>query len=189
MTGGPYRAEFGAIHHRDERHFLFTVTPATAADEVARALNLVAAEEDPKKAELTADFAPSSLAGGEAMKSLRFIANMERKTDRLGSVMVANWIIQDLAALSPEAPAREGVVMAAADAPVWADGIVTDGENVAMAQKAEADHGGHYWAVDEGNGGLDWEPTHFISLDALTPRHEAPAMGAIRAASERDINR
>ncbi|NWE53668.1 hypothetical protein, partial [Brevundimonas sp. P7753] len=75
----------------------------------------------------------------------------------------------------PEAPAREGVVMAATDVPMWADGIATDGENVAMAQKAEADHGGHYWAVDGGNGGLDWEPTHFISLDALTPRHEAPA--------------
>lgn len=79
------------------------------------------------------------------------------------------------AALSPEAPARDGVVMAATDVPLWADGIATDGENVAMAQKAEADHGGHYWAVDGGNGGLDWEPTHFISLDALTPRHEAPA--------------
>ncbi|NWE52583.1 hypothetical protein HX774_09145 [Brevundimonas sp. P7753] len=65
--------------------------------------------------------------------------------------------------------------MAATDVPMWADGIATDGENVAMAQKAEADHGGHYWAVDGGNGGLDWEPTHFISLDALTPRHEAPA--------------
>lgn len=74
------------------------------------------------------------------------------------------------------APAPEGgAVMRAEDAPVWADGIVTDGERVSMAQKAEADHGGTYWAVDGGDGGLDWEPTHFVSLSALATREEAPA--------------
>ncbi|PZU62193.1 MAG: hypothetical protein DI552_00375 [Brevundimonas sp.] len=36
----PYRAEFGAIHHEDAPGFLFTVNPAHAADEVARAMNI-----------------------------------------------------------------------------------------------------------------------------------------------------
>lgn len=36
---GPYRAEFGAIHHEDRAGFLFTVTPAKFADDVADALN------------------------------------------------------------------------------------------------------------------------------------------------------
>lgn len=36
----PYRAEFGAIHHEDAPGFLFTVNPAHAADEVARAMNV-----------------------------------------------------------------------------------------------------------------------------------------------------
>lgn len=52
------------------------------------------------------------------------------------------------------------------DVPVWAVGIVTDGENVAHAQKAEADYGGCYWSVEEGNGALEWEPTLFIEMPA-----------------------
>ena len=138
------------------------------------------------EAMLAAAPAPSSLAGGEV--SLHTLGFWEMEIGRLADgakgadeFSAVEWgdlkrvLTQCLAALSPEAPAREGVVMAASDAPMWADGIVTDGENVVMAQKAETDHGGHYWAVDGGNGGLDWEPTHFISLDALTPRHETPA--------------
>ncbi len=87
------------------------------------------------------------------------------------------WLSIELAKALSAAPAREpegGVVLATEDVPVWSDGIVTDGERVALAQKAEADHGGTYWAVDGGDGGLDWEPTHFIALAALTPK-EAPA--------------
>jgi len=34
----------------------------------------------------------------EALKSLRWIAKLEANTDRMASVMVANWIIQDIAA-------------------------------------------------------------------------------------------
>ncbi|WP_292224708.1 DUF3850 domain-containing protein [Brevundimonas sp.] len=61
-----------------------------------------------------------------------------------------------------------GAVCRAEDAPVWANGIVTDGERVAMAQKAEADYGGTYWATDDGgDGSLDWKPTHFIDFEAL----------------------
>lgn len=61
-------------------------------------------------------------------------------------------------------------VMLAADAPVWADGIITDGERVAFAQKAAADYGGTYWATDEGNGAVEWEPTHFIDRAALAEK-------------------
>lgn len=131
--------------------------------------------------------APSSLAGGKVSRAVACVGQVANGA-QVAEVYGGEWCLDPalefrahlraiLAALSPEAPAREGVVMAASDAPMWADGIATDGENVAMAQKAETDHGGHYWAVDGGNGGLDWEPTHFISLDALTPRHEAPAEG------------
>lgn len=63
----------------------------------------------------------------------------------------------------------EGEIMSAEDAPVWAEGIVTDGENVAIAQKAEADYGGTYWSVETGDGAIMWEPTHFIPLAALKP--------------------
>ncbi|KAK0351726.1 hypothetical protein LTR94_023822 [Friedmanniomyces endolithicus] len=42
-TPGPYRADFGAIHHEADVGFLFTVTPASAAEEVAQALNVYSA--------------------------------------------------------------------------------------------------------------------------------------------------
>lgn len=98
------------------------------------------------------------------------VGNVPKKVERLFTEE------QLRAAMLSAAPAPEGgAVMRAEDAPVWADGIVTDGERVSMAQKAEADHGGTYWAVDGGDGGLDWEPTHFVSLSALATREEAPA--------------
>ena len=52
MTG-PYRAEFGAIHYEGQRGFLFTVSPASCADEVAKALNTYArlASAEPDRAE------------------------------------------------------------------------------------------------------------------------------------------
>ncbi len=43
-------------------------------------------------------------------------------------------------------------------APLWQVAIVTDGESAAIAQKAECDYGGHYWAIDP-DGCLEWEPT------------------------------
>lgn len=36
---GPYRAEFGAIHHEDERGHLFVVQPYDRAESVAKAMN------------------------------------------------------------------------------------------------------------------------------------------------------
>lgn len=36
---GPYRAEFGAIHHQADAGFLFSIHPESAAKEVARAMN------------------------------------------------------------------------------------------------------------------------------------------------------
>ncbi len=54
-----------------------------------------------------------------------------------------------------------------ASAKVWDHGVVTDGENVAIAQLAEADFGGTYWAC-EPDGALEWEPTHIIALPPAT---------------------
>lgn len=55
---------------------------------------------------LSAAPAPEGGAVSKAVESLKFVANMERDTDRMASVMVANWIIQDLATRE-EAPACE----------------------------------------------------------------------------------
>lgn len=73
--------------------------------EYCRAVEIAKAE-----AFLAAFFRPaaSDEGAGRALKELRFLANLERNTDRLGSVMIANWIIQDLAALaSPPVSERE----------------------------------------------------------------------------------
>lgn len=81
---------------------------------------------------------------------------------------VENWNRRAALRPQPSGETREGLVYLADDAPVWADGIVTDGERVALAQKAEADYGGTYWATDDGgDGAVEWEPTHFIDMNAL----------------------
>jgi hypothetical protein len=49
--------------------------------------------------------------------------------------------------------------------PMWQVAIVTDGENVAKAQKAEADFDSFYWSVDPEDC-LEWEPTHWIEEPA-----------------------
>lgn len=46
---------------------------------------------------------------------------------------------------------------------LWDVGVVTDWANVAVSQKAEADDGEHYFAIDPEDG-LDWEPTHWFPL-------------------------
>jgi len=56
---------------------------------------------------------------------------------------------------------------------MWDVAIVTDGENVAKAQKAEADYGGHYFAVDPEDC-LEWEPTMWIAC----PGDEGAALAA-----------
>lgn len=64
---------------------------------------------------------------------------------------------------------------------MWDVAIVTDGENVAKAQKAEADYSGHYFAVDPEDC-LEWEPTMWIAC----PGDEAPtrAPADLRSALE-----
>lgn len=52
--------------------------------------------------------------------------------------------------------------------PMWACGVVTDGEHAAVAQKAESDFGGHYFAV-EAEDGLEWEPTNWTPLPTCPP--------------------
>lgn len=47
--------------------------------------------------------------------------------------------------------------------PMWAVGVVTDGVNAAVSQKAESDFDGHYFAVDPEDA-LEWEPTHWAPL-------------------------
>lgn len=48
---------------------------------------------------------------------------------------------------------------------LWEVYVVTDGENVALAQYAESDHGDAYWSVDPEDC-LEWEPTHCIAAPA-----------------------
>lgn len=48
---------------------------------------------------------------------------------------------------------------------LWDVYIVTDGEHVALAQYAESDWGGNYWAVDPEDA-LEWSPTHCITPPA-----------------------
>lgn len=65
---------------------------------------------------------------------------------------------------------------------MWDVAIVTDGENVAKAQKAEADYGGHYFAVDPEDC-LEWEPTLWIACpgDEATTRAPADLRSALEA--------
>lgn len=51
---------------------------------------------------------------------------------------------------------------------MWQVAIVTNGDDVAMAQKAEADYGGHYWSIDPEDA-LEWEPAHWIAPPASLP--------------------
>ena len=72
---------------------------------------------------------------------------------------------------SYEAPGRGGVWQPIETAEMWGVYVVTDGENVAISQKAPADYGGHYWAVDPEDA-LEWEPTHCTPLPAAPSSEE-----------------
>jgi len=63
-------------------------------------------------------------------------------------------------------------------APMWQVAIVTDGENVARAQKAETDYDGFYWAVDSEDA-LEWEPTHWIEEPDSSPPPSASVEGEL----------
>lgn len=104
-------------------------------------------------------------------------ALMEAIRDYSGHAFMQHWhpadcpseIVGDLLNALDEADGWRSV----AGLPMWWAGIVTDGEHVAFAQKAEADFDGYYWAVDPEDA-LEWEPTHCIAapgskIAALTP--------------------
>lgn len=63
-----------------------------------------------------------------------------------------------LARLSPPSAGEPVAWRNIGTCPMWQVAVVTDGENVAIAQKAEADCGGHYWSI-EPEDCLEWEPT------------------------------
>lgn len=71
----------------------------------------------------------------EALRQLRRVAEMEFETDRLGSVMIANWIIQDLAAAPP--PTGEG----GDQVEVWAQRLYESNAFYASS-RADPDDGG-----------------------------------------------
>lgn len=56
----PYRAEFGAIFHEDQGGFLFTVSDAKMAEEVAKALNISTALRRASPGAFAALSAPTS---------------------------------------------------------------------------------------------------------------------------------
>lgn len=73
--------------------------------------------------------APVREEGGavsKAMESLRFVAKMERDTDRMASVMVANWIIQDLADREEGGAAQQAII--AFDVEEYVEGYEFRGE-------------------------------------------------------------
>lgn len=106
-------------------------------------------------------------------------ALMEAIRDYSGHAFMQHWhpadcpseIVGDLLNALDEADGWRSV----AGLPMWWSGIVTDGERVAFAQKAEADFDGYYWAVDPEDA-LEWEPTHCIaapgSTRAALPSHQ-----------------
>ncbi len=57
---------------------------------------------------------------------------------------------------------------------LWDTGVVTDGERAAVAQKAESDFGGHYFAI-EPEDALEWEPTHWAPFPDRAALSAAPA--------------
>lgn len=75
-----------------------------------------------------------------------------------------DFIDSTLAALALPAPVVEGW-QPIETAILWDVYIVTDGEHVALAQYAESDWGGNYWAVDPEDA-LEWSPTHCITPPA-----------------------
>lgn len=98
---------------------------------------------------------------------------------------------QCLAALSSSPSQEQGGAVAwisPDDAVVWGEYIITDGENVAIAQKAEADYGGTYWSVETGGGAIMWEPTRCIALDenAAHPQQQG-AVEVARKALEKIV--
>lgn len=68
---------------------------------------------------------------------------------------------------------RGGGWIPADQAEVWAEYVITDGENIAIAQLAEADYGGTYWATEFG---VTWEPTLCTSWPPTTAP-KGPSVG------------
>lgn len=83
------------------------------------------------------------------------------------SAMEDTVLLRSALSASPEKPTLADGWQPIETCELWQAAIVTDGDNVAIAQKAEADYGGHYWAVDPEDD-LEWEPTHWILLPALS---------------------
>lgn len=84
MSAGPYSAQFGAIHHVDSPGFLFTISPATAADAVADALNVAhhAAQPDrpqgiPRLLGYVLPDAPADVADGYPRQVFRELFRLE----------------------------------------------------------------------------------------------------------------
>ena len=65
---------------------------------------------------------------------------------------------------------------------LWNVGVVTDWTNAAVSQKAEADDGEHYFAIDPEDG-LEWEPTHWAPMPN-SAAHQSGRTGAGEALRE-----
>ena len=149
--------------------------------------------------------APSSLAGGEVMRlvpdrvlteALYWMARGYERVHsmpRVSDTELANKIeaakadlsrARDaspiLAALSPEAPAREGVVKACADFQEAIDYFEADVADALAEDSERAD----LWDREVT---VNIDALKAVMLAALTPRHEAPAEGAGEAMTEREV--
>jgi len=111
-------------------------------------------------------------------------ARAEAAADAVGEAIQKAWdVCPTLPAIDLDEAERTALGKAAAmaalqsegwrpisEAKVWVVCVVTDGKQVAIAQKALDDWGGEYWAVDPEDG-LDWEPTLWMPhpYDAVLP--------------------
>jgi len=124
--------------------------------------------------------APSSLAGGSLIADLKVLSDCDdmEVSHSHGDTNIGDVARRCLAALSPEAPAREGVSLVLDQAPNF--GFETN--EPAPRQMIE-----HYY---RSHGMENWQRLADQYCAALTPRHEAPAekaeyVDAIGALSER----
>lgn len=89
---------------------------------------------------------------------------------------IGRWAEQNLR--EPTTPETQAILPVTQFLPIetmqlWDVGVVTDWTNAAVSQKAEADDGEHYFAIDPEDG-LEWEPTHWAPFPNSRQAHSLP---------------
>lgn len=122
--------------------------------------------------------APSSLAGGEVdVRTIAFTAMNEMRRSGESYEMCARWISERvnsaLAALSPEAPEREGLDWRIEYNRI--EGIREDAERHMASSRSTNDPVAKSDHETQANAAMKRYDREVARFNALTPRHEAPA--------------